>query len=52
MASYEQRVSDCLDVIENEWLNEVDYLTNNQFSAADLWAACEIEQTSKHSLHS
>lgn len=46
LASFEQRMSDCLDVMENEWLKQTDYLVNNQFSAADLWAACEIEQLS------
>lgn len=37
----------CLDLFENEWLANSDYLVNNKFSAADLWAACEIEQPSK-----
>lgn len=34
-----------LDVIENVWLQKADFLTGQQLTVADIFAACEIEQT-------
>ncbi|RZC33642.1 GST C domain containing protein, partial [Asbolus verrucosus] len=35
----------CLNNIENIWLADTPYLSGDQISAADIFAACEIEQT-------
>lgn len=45
VAFFEKRVVDTLDIIENIWLNNKSYLTGNQISVADIFGACEIEQT-------
>lgn len=37
----------CLDNMERLWLNSGLYITGDQLTAADVWAACEIEQLSK-----
>lgn len=42
----EKQMSECLNDLENVWLKDSEFIANNKFSAADLWAACEIEQTS------
>ncbi|XP_037932476.1 glutathione S-transferase theta-1 [Teleopsis dalmanni] len=34
-----------LDIIENVWLEKTDFLTSNKLTVADIFAACEIEQT-------
>ncbi|XP_066587112.1 glutathione S-transferase theta-1 [Prorops nasuta] len=44
LAQFENRMSDCLDQIENIWLKERPFLIGDQISVADLVAACEIEQ--------
>lgn len=36
-----------LKLVENVWLKDKDFLTGNKLTAADLFGACEIEQTSK-----
>ncbi|GAB0091828.1 glutathione S-transferase theta-1 [Sergentomyia squamirostris] len=33
-----------LDVLENLWLRNGDFIANNEVSVADIWAICEIEQ--------
>ncbi|XP_017486548.1 PREDICTED: glutathione S-transferase theta-1-like [Rhagoletis zephyria] len=34
-----------LDIIENVWLAKTDFLTGQRLTVADIFAACEIEQT-------
>jgi len=34
-----------LDVVEEVWLEGKDFLTGSALSVADIFAACEIEQT-------
>ncbi|XP_004521710.1 glutathione S-transferase theta-1 isoform X2 [Ceratitis capitata] len=34
-----------LDIIENIWLQKTDFLTGQRLTVADIFAACEIEQT-------
>lgn len=46
VAKIEKRMSDSLDILENVWLKNSNFFANNEFSAADLWGACEVEQTS------
>lgn len=36
-----------LDVVEEVWLEGKDFLTGNSLTVADVFAACEIEQTRK-----
>ncbi|XP_069966192.1 glutathione S-transferase theta-1 isoform X2 [Bactrocera oleae] len=38
-------MEDNLDIIENVWLQKTDFLTGQRLTAADIFAACEIEQT-------
>ncbi|XP_049310972.1 glutathione S-transferase theta-1 isoform X1 [Bactrocera dorsalis] len=33
-----------LDIVENVWLQKTDFLTGQRLTAADIFAACEIEQ--------
>lgn len=35
---------DCLDTIENVWLDSGKYIVGDNYSIADIFAACEIEQ--------
>ncbi|KRT79584.1 Glutathione S-transferase, partial [Oryctes borbonicus] len=44
IASAEQQMIDCLNGFETVWLAKGPFLTGNDITAADLWAACEIEQ--------
>lgn len=48
IAGYERRMADCLDQFEELWLSKTPYIAGDQISAADVWAACEIEQPRKH----
>lgn len=36
-----------LKILDKIWLNTGDFIIGKQFTVADLFAACEIEQTSK-----
>lgn len=36
-----------LNIMENVWLENTQFLCNNTLTAADIFAACEIEQTSR-----
>lgn len=36
-----------LDQMETLWLKEQKFINGDQISAADIWAACEIEQPSE-----
>lgn len=39
------RMEDVLDTMENVWLGEGNkFLTGENLTAADIWAACEVEQ--------
>ncbi|KAF2901870.1 hypothetical protein ILUMI_04311 [Ignelater luminosus] len=44
IAPYESRMANCLDLFEELWLSKTPYIAGDQISAADIWAACEIEQ--------
>lgn len=44
VADYESRMANGLDDFQQLWLTENEYITGNNISAADIWAACEIEQ--------
>lgn len=44
IAPFFKRMSDCLDNIETLWLADSNFIVGNTLSAADIWAACEIEQ--------
>ena len=35
-----------LDELENKWLRDKTFLIGDQISVADIFAACEVEQTS------
>ncbi|KAL5276562.1 GSTT1.2 family protein [Megaselia abdita] len=39
-----------LDIIENIWLKDNSFLTGKSLTAADIFGACEVEQTSKYFL--
>ncbi|KRT79583.1 Glutathione S-transferase [Oryctes borbonicus] len=41
---FESRMLDALEQMESLWLQEKDFINGEQISAADIWAACEIEQ--------
>ncbi|GJQ73309.1 GstT1 [Trypoxylus dichotomus] len=41
---FESRMMDALDQMESLWLQEKQFINGDQISAADIWAACEIEQ--------
>ena len=45
-----QNMEHNLDIIENVWLEKRDYVTGNFLTVADIFAACEIEQTSRFML--
>ncbi|XP_017772038.1 PREDICTED: glutathione S-transferase theta-1-like [Nicrophorus vespilloides] len=40
-----QNMSDNLDLFESLWLSDDKFITGGTPNAADIWAACEIEQT-------
>ncbi|XP_058798019.1 uncharacterized protein LOC131668137 [Phymastichus coffea] len=42
---FERDVVKSLDAIENRWLNNQPFVAGNEISVADIFAACEIEQT-------
>ncbi|GBP82952.1 Glutathione S-transferase theta-3 [Eumeta japonica] len=45
VAGYEGRMINCLDLFETKWLSQgYLFLTGDNITVADLWAACEIEQ--------
>ncbi|KMQ97840.1 glutathione s-transferase theta-1 [Lasius niger] len=44
VAVFEKRMSDCLDIIENVWLKDKQFLVGNTISVADIFCACELEQ--------
>ena len=44
IAAYENRMIDCIDNFERCWLNSGPFITGDKISAADIWAACELEQ--------
>lgn len=43
---FEKGMLTALDQMESLWLREQKFINGDQISAADLWAACEIEQSS------
>lgn len=43
-----KRMEKTLDDLENIWLKENKFLTGDKLTAADIWAACELEQPSKY----
>ncbi|XP_014479434.1 PREDICTED: glutathione S-transferase theta-1-like [Dinoponera quadriceps] len=45
VAKSKKQMSDCLDVIENIWLKDKPFLTGDTISVADIFGACEIEQS-------
>lgn len=40
----ETRMNDCLDIIENVWLKDKQFLVGNTITVADIFCACELEQ--------
>lgn len=42
-----QRMEATLDDLENIWLKDRKFLAGDKLTAADIWAACELEQPSK-----
>lgn len=44
IAESKKRMEACLDQIENIWLADNKFIVGNTLSAADVFAACEIEQ--------
>lgn len=44
LAEYKQSMEDCLDSMETLWLANGNYICGDKLTAADLWAACEVEQ--------
>lgn len=47
VAELEKKMIITLDVIENVWLKNKNYLCGNEISIADIIGICEIDQTSK-----
>lgn len=47
IAEFESRMSNCLDIIENVWLKDTQFLIGNTISVADIFCACELEQPRK-----
>lgn len=45
---YERDVVKSLDEIENVWLKNQPFIAGHEISVADIFAACEIEQTRKY----
>lgn len=43
----ETRMNDCLDIIENVWLKDKQFLVGNTITVADIFCACELEQPRK-----
>lgn len=43
---YQKRMEESLDLMENIWLKNGQYLTGSKITFADILAACEIEQPS------
>ncbi|KAF5271254.1 hypothetical protein FQR65_LT10558 [Abscondita terminalis] len=41
---YEQRMVDCINDFEALWLSSGPYIAGDTLTAADIWAACELEQ--------
>lgn len=46
----EKKMINCIDGFEKVWLSPGPFITGNEITAADLWAACEIEQPSTFSV--
>lgn len=44
IADYEHRMIDCIDNFERCWLQSGSFIAGDKLSAADIWAACELEQ--------
>lgn len=44
VAGAKKLMESCLDTIENTWLADKKFITGNTMTAADIFAACEIEQ--------
>lgn len=44
VAEFESRMSNCLDIIDNIWLKDTQFLVGNTISVADIVCACELEQ--------
>lgn len=44
VAALETRMNDCLDIIENVWLKNNQFLVGNTITVADIFCACELEQ--------
>lgn len=44
---FESKMIDVLDQMETHWLQDKQFINGDEISAADIWAACEIEQPSK-----
>lgn len=44
---FEKLLEDNMNILEDVWLKDTPYLTGNDMTAADIFAACEIEQTSR-----
>lgn len=47
VAKFESRMSNCLDIIENVWLKDTQFLIGNSISVADIFCICELEQPRK-----
>lgn len=45
--SFEKRMVECLDNIENLWLGKSEFLAGKEISVADILGVCELEQPSK-----
>ncbi|KAK9710564.1 Glutathione S-transferase, N-terminal domain [Popillia japonica] len=41
---FESKMIDVLDQMETHWLQDKQFINGDEISAADIWAACEIEQ--------
>lgn len=44
---FEELMETNLNIMENIWLKDSYFVTGNSLTAADIFGACEIEQTSK-----
>ncbi|GJQ73308.1 GstT1 [Trypoxylus dichotomus] len=44
IATSEQQMVECLNGFEKVWLARGPFIAGNEVTAADLWAACEVEQ--------
>lgn len=44
---YEKNMIEVLNVLENVWLKDKNFLTGSEISIADILGACEVEQVRK-----